>query len=117
MNKAPLEFLGWCGISLILLGYISVSFSILSPNNFWYQAMNGLGSLGIIAVAWSKKDYQPVALNVIWAIIAFVSIVRILLWNETPPELPGAVEIGENLALFVGEIVAVGDEQVGLFAV
>ena len=74
-----IQFFGWCGAGAILLAYSLVSFEILEPTNLAFQLLNGLGALGIVLVSWRKRDYQPAVLNIIWAIIAVVAMVQILL--------------------------------------
>ena len=74
-----IELFGWYGAVAIVLAYALVSFSILEPTNLWYQALNGSGALGIVAVSFYKKTYQPGVLNIVWTVIAFVAILQILL--------------------------------------
>ena len=73
-----IELFGWYGAIAIVLAYALVSFSILSPTNIWYQLLNGTGAMGIVTVSFHKKAYQPGFLNLIWAIIALVAILRII---------------------------------------
>ena len=72
------ESIGWYGTGAIVLAYALVSFSVLSTSSFLYQIMNGTGALGIIYISFKKKAYQPGVLNIIWAIIAFIAIIRLL---------------------------------------
>ena len=72
------ESIGWYGTGAIILAYALVSFSVLSTSSFLYQIMNGTGALGIIYISFKKKAYQPRVLNIIWAIIAFIAIIRLL---------------------------------------
>ncbi len=79
MNKKIFaELIGWYGAGAIVVAYALVSFGILSPSSFLYQIMNGTGALGIIYISFKKKAYQPGALNIIWAIITLVAVVRLL---------------------------------------
>ncbi len=77
MNKF-IELFGWYGTIAIVGAYALVSFSVLEPTNIWYQVLNGTGALGIVAISFYKKTYQPGVLNIIWAIIAFVAIIGII---------------------------------------
>lgn len=72
------EFLGWYGVVAILFAYALLSFGAVSSDNFIFQILNGTGALGIVYVSIKNRDYQPVVLNIIWAIIALVSIIKIL---------------------------------------
>jgi hypothetical protein len=77
MNKIP-AILGWYGVIAILLAYALSSFSILSNQSFLYHTLNGTGALGIVIDTYKDRDFQPMTLNIVWAIIALVSIVKIL---------------------------------------
>jgi hypothetical protein len=68
---------GWYGTAAIILAYALVSFSILQPTDLWYQFLNGTGALGIVGVSLQKNAYQPAVLNIVWAVIACVAIVRL----------------------------------------
>jgi len=76
--KTFIEIFGWYGTVAIVAAYALVSFSIIEPSNIWYQILNGTGALGIVAVSFHKKTYQPGILNLIWAVIAVVVILRII---------------------------------------
>lgn len=79
-TKTEIEIFGWLGAVLILLAYALSNFGILSPSNFSYQILNILGALAIVYHSLTKKDYQPAALNIVWALVALVAILR-LIWT------------------------------------
>ncbi len=74
-----IEIFGWYGTVAILGAYALLSFGVIGADSLWYQALNGTGSIGILADTWSKRDYQPAVLNAIWTVIACIALVRILL--------------------------------------
>ena len=76
--KTFIEIFGWYGTVAIVVAYALVSFSIIEPSNIWYQILNGTGALGIVAVSFHKKTYQPGILNLIWAVIALIAIFSII---------------------------------------
>jgi hypothetical protein len=78
MRDKLIEIFGWYGTVAIVGAYALVSFSILQPTSIWYQLLNGTGALGIVIVAFHKKDWQPGVLNIIWTVIAVIAIVQIL---------------------------------------
>ena len=78
MKKIAVD-LGWVGTFLILLAYGLLSFSILKSDSILYQLMNLLGALGIVVDTYYKKDRPPEVLNIIWAVIALIAILKILL--------------------------------------
>ena len=79
MDSSIANLLGWYGTLAILLAYGLVRFEIISPTNLSYQLLNGTGAVGIVIVSFNKKAYPPAVLNVFWAGIAVIAIVRILL--------------------------------------
>lgn len=72
------QIAGWYGVAAIILAYMLNSFSILDSHSLSYQLLNLSGALGIISEAASKKDAQPVVLNIVWAAIALLAILNIL---------------------------------------
>lgn len=79
MGKRFANLLGWYGTVAILLAYGLLNFSILTPNNFFYQLLNLTGAVGLAIETFRKKDYQPGILNIIWAIIAGLAILKTFL--------------------------------------
>lgn len=77
MKQKINEILGWYGTFAILSAYALNSFGVVSAHNIWYQVLNITGSIGIIAISLSKKVYQPVVLNTIWAIIGVIGLVQV----------------------------------------
>jgi hypothetical protein len=73
-----IEWLGWYGVVAIVSAYALVSFSVLPSNSVWYQLLNGTGAIGIVIESWNKRAYQPAVLNVIWTVIAVISMVRMI---------------------------------------
>lgn len=83
MMKRIIELFAWYGAIVILGAYILLEFSFLKPSDIAYQLLNFTGSFGILVHAYEKRDYQPVLLNIIWAIIAFLVIVRLIFHSST----------------------------------
>ena len=78
MKSWLIETLGWLGMSCVLLAYGLVSFSVWTPAQPAYHLLNIVGSAGIVIVAFRKKDWQPELLNIIWILIALISLLRLL---------------------------------------
>jgi len=70
---------GWYGTSAILLAYALVSFSMLKSTDLSYQILNLSGALGLIVLGVIDRVYQAVTLNVVWAIVACVALVKLFL--------------------------------------
>ncbi len=81
--KLFVEIFGWYGAGAIVLAYALVSFSWLSPTDFSYQLLNFTGAMGIVAISFYKRTYQPGVLNLIWAGIAFLALMNILVSGST----------------------------------
>ncbi len=73
------DIAGWLGVVLVLGAFILTTFGLISPKDIVYGALNGLGALGIIASSYQKKDFQPIALNIVWLIVAIIGIIRALI--------------------------------------
>lgn len=73
------EVSGWYGVIVILLAYTLNSFGVIDADSLIYQLLNLTGALGIILIAWHKKDTQPAVLNIVWLFVALVAIMRIVL--------------------------------------
>lgn len=72
------EIFGWYGALAILGAYALVSFSFIPPNGLAFQLLNLSGALGLMAIAYYKKVYQSVVLNIVWLIVGIIAIANIL---------------------------------------
>ena len=77
--KPRFQIIGWIGMILILAAYFLVSFDIVTVHNIWFQLLNIVGSLGLALVAFGRRDWQPMVLNIIWILIAIIATIRIVL--------------------------------------
>lgn len=77
--KPRFQIIGWIGMILILAAYFLVSFDIVTVHNIWFQLLNIVGSLGLVLVAFGRRDWQPMVLNIIWIFIAIIATIRIAL--------------------------------------
>lgn len=73
-----LDILGWVGTALILIGYGLFTTNIV-PDVIVYHILNLIGSIGVAAISYHRKVWQPVVINVTFAIFALIAIVRISL--------------------------------------
>lgn len=74
MNKL-IEAIGWMGVVCIIAAYALNSFDVVSAQSGVYIGLNIAGSVGIIIDAVKDRNYQPVALNIVWIVIAIVNII------------------------------------------
>jgi hypothetical protein len=77
--KKPAEIFGWLGAAITIMAYALISFGVFDAANIVYQILNLTGAVGVAVVSIMKKIYQPAALEVIWAFIAFAAILNIIL--------------------------------------
>lgn len=73
-----INILGWYGVAAILSAYILLNLNVVSSQSMSYQLLNVTGAICIAYDSFKDKDYQPVVLNIIWAIVAVIAIVKIL---------------------------------------
>ena len=80
-RKHPLLFslIGWLGVIAIALAYALLIFGVFEGQDVVYLLLNVAGSVAIMIEAWNVKNYQPVVLNMFWALIALISLLSILL--------------------------------------
>ena len=78
MNKIFANIFGWYGTLAIVIAYILVSFSFISAHSMLFQILNGTGAIGIVIISLYKKAYQPAVLNIIWTLVALISILNII---------------------------------------
>lgn len=79
MREKITEILGWYGVIAVVGAYALLSLEIVSSNSLLFQGLNLTGAIGIVIDALEDKNTQPAVLNIIWAIIALIAIVKILL--------------------------------------
>jgi hypothetical protein len=72
------DMIGWYGVLAILAAYGLLSFKVIGSNSLAYQLLNLTGAVALIIETAAKRDVQPVALNIVWAAVALVAIVRIV---------------------------------------
>lgn len=81
MDKRLTSIIGWYGVIAIVGAYVLVSLSLVAAKSLTYQMLNLTGAIGIVIEAATKKDRQPIVLNVVWAVVAFVALVRLLIFK------------------------------------
>jgi hypothetical protein len=67
---------GVVGLVLLLGGYFLVSAGRLGGQSAAYQAMNLAGAVVLIWYSYALSAWASVVLNLVWALIAAVALVR-----------------------------------------
>ena len=75
--KWAIEIIGWISATIILLAYGLLSAGKLSGKSVIYQVMNVVGALGFVLNSGYNGAIPSAALNVIWAGIGAVTLLRI----------------------------------------
>ena len=70
------DIMGWLGTILVLLSYILLSFNIIK-NRLLYQLLNLISSILMGIGLYPKNAWFSFYLQVIWAIIAILSLVNL----------------------------------------
>jgi hypothetical protein len=73
------NIIGWCGAVLLLIAYALVNFNYLSTSSLTYIFLNLIGAFGIAYISFKDKAYQPGVVNVAWAVIALIALIRLLI--------------------------------------
>ncbi len=76
MKNKITEVLGWYGVVAIVGAYALLSFNLIGSESLWYQGLNLTGAIGVVVDALDDKNTQPAVLNIIWAIVALIAIVK-----------------------------------------
>jgi len=72
-----IDVVGWAGAALILAAYALLTLGKVRAESFAYQAMNLLGAAGFVINSGWHGAIPNAALNIAWAIIAAVALVRL----------------------------------------
>jgi branched-subunit amino acid transport protein AzlD len=76
--KKIIEIYGWLGTFSVIGAYALVSFSFIESSSLVYQFLNLFGALGIVLSSYTKRNMQPVILNIFWGLIALIAIVNLV---------------------------------------
>ena len=71
------DICGWIGMILVLLAYALLSTNKIN-NGMLYQLLNLIASLFMAIGLFPKNAWFSFALQVVWGIIALISIIQIL---------------------------------------
>lgn len=71
------QVIGWIGTFLIVLAYFLVSTKKVDGQSKSYQALNLLGAIAVGVNVLHQHAWPALALQIIWGIIAIVSLLKI----------------------------------------
>ena len=73
-NHIWFDAIGWAGAGFLLVAYGMISAKKLDADSTAYQLLNIIGSLFLVANTIFYRAYPSSFVNVIWAVIAILSI-------------------------------------------
>lgn len=74
------EAIGWIGAAAILVDYALLSFGILSSESILYHVIFMVGCIGLAIVTYRHRAFQSVTVNTTFTILAFIAIIRLVLF-------------------------------------
>lgn len=78
-NQKYLNFLGWFGGIICLIGYALITQQIVNSNSLIFLLMNTIGCICLIYYTYHKKAFANAALNSVHLLITLFAISRWLL--------------------------------------
>ena len=79
MKRISAGALGWLGVIILVSGYALMSFDVIEADSLTYPAINLAGAVCIMLYAFKRKSKQTFLLNVFWAGVATISIIKMTL--------------------------------------
>ena len=77
MLELAVEIAGWAGAILIIAAYGLLTAGKLPANGAAYQWLNVAGAVGVGLNGWWNSALPSLALNLVWAGIGLVALMRI----------------------------------------
>lgn len=74
------NLVGWVGLILVLVAYTLVSFGLIPAQSIKFQSLMCLGSIGLMIISYRRRVMQPFVLNLIFTLVALVSLIRIIFY-------------------------------------
>lgn len=72
-----IDVVGWLGAIALLAAYILVSSKKVEGDSLLYQNLNLIGSAFLIINSGYYKAYPSAFVNIVWIIIAMVTLIRV----------------------------------------
>lgn len=73
-NKDIVKIIGWIGSISYMAAYLLLSLNKIRVDRRFYHVLNIIGALCLITDAIYLKDYPNLAVNIVWACIAFFAV-------------------------------------------
>lgn len=73
------EIAGWIGVVFIAGSYSLLALGVVDGQSLFYHSLVLAGSVFVAGISYRKHAYQPFILNALFAILAMLAIIRIIL--------------------------------------
>jgi len=73
-----IDIIGWTGVVVYVAAYALLSLGWMKADRVNYHALNALGGICLVVIAYHKSDTPNLFVNLIWIMIAGLSIINIL---------------------------------------
>ncbi len=84
MTGLLVDLAGWVGAAALLLGYGLASTGRLTGRSTGFQALNLVGSAGLLVNGTWHGAWPSAALNAVWLVIGIAALSRIALARQRP---------------------------------
>ncbi len=74
--QVTIDILGWCGAFFVVLAYALVSTRRVEGDSPWYQSLNIVGAMLLLANTAYEGAYPSSFVNVVWIGIAIFALYR-----------------------------------------
>lgn len=78
------KIIGWIGVVLFVIAYLLLSLGKLNAKTTTYHWLNALGAICLVINAVAIADYPTVTVNVVWGLIAMLTIIKLVLKKNKP---------------------------------
>jgi hypothetical protein len=72
------ELIGWCGAVALLVAFAFAATDVVKTSSVGYLLLNLCGATSLARASFSRRAYSPAVLNVIWALIAALSLIMLV---------------------------------------
>lgn len=74
-----IKAIGWLGTAILIITYGFNSFGVISSVSLWYPLLNFIAAIFLGVRVFADKNYSNVVLEIFWAAIAALAIIRFVL--------------------------------------
>jgi hypothetical protein len=89
MTDFLINFIGWAGVTLLIIAYWLVSTKRCQGNSILYQMLNIIGAFLLIINSFYFGAYPSVGVNIVWVGIALPTLIKAFKNAKTLPPVLG----------------------------